>query len=922
MTIRPSHKRRWLVPEVVQTSAMDCGPAVLKCLLEGFGIDADYGRLREACQTDVDGTSIDVLEALAGQLGLEAEQVMVPVNHVLLPEARALPAIVVVRQPNGFTHFVLAWRRHGPLVQVMDPGVGRRWLMGKQLLDDIYVHTQRVSAADWHRYALSDEFRRPLARRLRNLGLGRDAGALIHEAATTTEWDLLAKLDAAVRFTESLVRSGGLKGIRAIRGVLCALLAEADGLKEATGPAIPEVFWSALPAADQANGTQQLLFRGAVLVRVQGRRTGPADSDHEASAGGSRVSSALCPEIAAALAQPPSRPGRALLRHVLDDGSISLVLLLAGLGLAAASTVLEALLLRSTIDIGRYLGLVEQRLAAMGSLLLFAVALLFLEFALGRKLLRLGRVLEGRLRMMFLEKIPRLNDRYFHSRPTSDMAQRSHALQQIRLLPRLAGQFVRTALTLLVTAAALIWIDPRSTPLVAGATAAAIALPWLFIPLLAGLDLRVQTHAGALSRFYLDSLLGLAAVRAHGAEQAVRREHESQLVDWAHAGQRLLRWVLLIEGLQTCAGFGLAGWLLLLHAGRAADVGGMLLLAYWALNLPTLGEEMALLIRQYPMHRNLMLRLLEPLGAVEEHAETAVPDTPGVHKAGADSLTPAPRPLTPAGLQGVAVTFKSVAVHAGGHTILEDVNFHIEAGQHVAIVGASGAGKSTLVALLLGWHRAAKGSVLIDGEALDAPRLDRLRSETVWVDPAVQLWNRSLLENLLYGVRDDDSAVGAALEAADLYDVLQRLPDGLQTALGEGGGLVSGGEGQRVRFGRVLGRSQARLVILDEPFRGLDRDQRRCLLRRARALWRQATLLCITHDIGETRDFERVLVIHSRQLVEDGAPGLLAQQVNTRYHALLEAEEAVHAGLWSSTRWRRLHLAAGQLVQAESGDGK
>ena len=122
---------RWrlFVPEVVQTSAMDCGPAVLKALLEGFGIRASYGRLREACQTDVDGTSIDVLEEVAGRLGLVAEQVMIPVDHLLVAEAAALPAILIVRLPNGLTHFVLVWRRHGPLVQVMDPAVGRRWVI-------------------------------------------------------------------------------------------------------------------------------------------------------------------------------------------------------------------------------------------------------------------------------------------------------------------------------------------------------------------------------------------------------------------------------------------------------------------------------------------------------------------------------------------------------------------------------------------------------------------------------------------------------------------------------------------------------------------------------------------------------------------------------------------------------------------------
>src|SRR5689334_14350480 len=126
--------RRLVVPEVVQTSAMDCGPASLKCLLEGFGIHVSYGRLREACQTDVDGTSIDTMEEAAVQLGLDAEQIMVPWDHVLLPEADVLPAIVVVQLASGVTHFVVVWRRHGAMLQLMDPGTGRRWITCKRFL--------------------------------------------------------------------------------------------------------------------------------------------------------------------------------------------------------------------------------------------------------------------------------------------------------------------------------------------------------------------------------------------------------------------------------------------------------------------------------------------------------------------------------------------------------------------------------------------------------------------------------------------------------------------------------------------------------------------------------------------------------------------------------------------------------------------
>jgi ATP-binding cassette subfamily B protein len=367
--------------------------------------------------------------------------------------------------------------------------------------------------------------------------------------------------------------------------------------------------------------------------------------------------------------------------------------------------------------------------------------------------------------------------------------------------------------------------------------------------------------------------------------------------------------VVAIEGLQAVVGFGLAGWLLLLHAGHASEVGGALLLAYWALNLPVLGGEIASLARQYPLHRNVTLRLLEPLGAPEEapaRAETG----------GAAPVAPGAAPA------GVAIAFESVTVCAAGQTILADIDLALEAGAHVAIVGPSGAGKSSLAGLLLGWHRAASGRILLDGAPLDAGRLARLRTETAWVDPAVQLWNRSLVDNLLYGADEGRATagpwtLGEVLDEADLHDVLRRLPDGLQTILGEGGGLLSGGEGQRVRLGRGLLRPGARLVVLDEPFRGLDRVHRRELLHRARRLWQDATLLCITHDVGETRDFERVLVIESGRVVEDGPPTRLAEQPGSRYRALLEAEEAVRAGLWSGVAWRHLRLEAGQLLNGK-----
>ena len=131
-----SQRKRFLVPEVVQSSGMDCGPAALKAFVEGHGVSVSYGRLREACQTDVDGTAIETLEEIANELGVAVEQVMLPKDLVLLEEAEALPCIAVMRLPNGNTHFAVIWSVVAGIVQVMDPAIGRRWVTRGQLVHE------------------------------------------------------------------------------------------------------------------------------------------------------------------------------------------------------------------------------------------------------------------------------------------------------------------------------------------------------------------------------------------------------------------------------------------------------------------------------------------------------------------------------------------------------------------------------------------------------------------------------------------------------------------------------------------------------------------------------------------------------------------------------------------------------------------
>jgi ABC-type transport system involved in cytochrome bd biosynthesis fused ATPase/permease subunit len=296
-----------------------------------------------------------------------------------------------------------------------------------------------------------------------------------------------------------------------------------------------------------------------------------------------------------------------------------------------------------------------------------------------------------------------------------------------------------------------------------------------------------------------------------------------------------------------------------------------------------------------------------PLGEVGDGESAATGGTP---------------PLGPAGeARGVALVVSGVSVRAGGATLLAEVDLVIGPGEHLAIVGPSGAGKSSLIATLLGWHQPAEGRVLADGCPVGGERLVRLRGQAVWIDPAVQLWHRSLGDNLRFGNEDWDEPPADVLREGEMLDLLARLPGDVRSELGEAGRRLSGGEGQRVRVARGFLRRGVRLALLDEPFRGLDRAQRALLLGRARQRWRDATLLCITHDLRESARFPRVVVLDGGRIVEDGSPARLAGEAGSRYRELLAGEERARRALGGTAGWRRARVVNGRL-RALSGENR
>ena len=298
-----------------------------------------------------------------------------------------------------------------------------------------------------------------------------------------------------------------------------------------------------------------------------------------------------------------------------------------------------------------------------------------------------------------MRKIPRLGDRYFQSRPVSDMAERAHLVHKLRSLPTLAGDILRTALTIVIVAAALVWLDPRGAPLAVALAAAMLLIPLAAQPAVAERDLRMRNHAGALGRFYLDALLGLVAVRTHGAEPALAREHEDRLREWVRAARAALRAALGAEAVQALVGFGLATWLLADHFART--------------RCARRGRR-----RCSPCTGRCRCRCSAtswrctcsrfPRNAASRCAWSSRWARPRNGDDGDPALTRSAA-AAPADGDAVSIHMQDVRVVAAGHQILDVGALAIGPGEHVAIVGASGAGKSSLVGLLLGWHRPAVG---------------------------------------------------------------------------------------------------------------------------------------------------------------------------------------------------------------------
>lgn len=226
--------------------------------------------------------------------------------------------------------------------------------------------------------------------------------------------------------------------------------------------------------------------------------------------------------------------------------------------------------------------------------------------------------------------------------------------------------------------------------------------------------------------------------------------------------------------------------------------------------------------------------------------------------------------------------------------ILNNASFTIPAGQKVAIVGPSGSGKSTILRLIFRFYDINQGRILIDGQDISKVLLESLRKLIGIVPQETPLFNDTILENIRYGRLDaNDEEIYRVINQVQLNKLIDDLPDGVQTIVGERGMMISGGEKQRLAMARLL-LKRAPITFFDEATSALDTHTEQALLKTIRLVFKQQhqTNVSIAHRLRTIADADKIIVLNKGQVVEEGTHWqLLNEQPNSLYAQLWNIQE-------------------------------
>jgi len=374
---------------------------------------------------------------------------------------------------------------------------------------------------------------------------------------------------------------------------------------------------------------------------------------------------------------------------------------------------------------------------------------------------------------------------------------------------------------------------------------------------------KAREAAGELSAHAIDTIQGIAEIVAF--QQAGHRAKDFDNLTNRHIAIRLpffkelTMQKTLLEVLTGWGGLAVVSTGALLTTSGSLDAGLLPLLTILAMSAFLPVSEIAQIGRQ----------LADTMGATRRIY--ALENEPVVID---DGINETPGDLS----SGVCFRNVSFAYPGRSKRILQDLNFEIPAGRTLALVGPSGAGKTSLAQLLMRFWDPEKGSITLNGIELKDFKLEELRSRVALVAQDTYLFNNSLRENILVAKPEaTELELSEAVKLSALSEVIESLPDGLDTMVGERGSSLSGGQRQRVAIARAF-LKDAPFLILDEATSHLDALSEHTVHKSLDLLKTNRTTIIIAHRLSTIRDADRIIVLNEGEMVETGTHNELLQK--------------------------------------------
>lgn len=446
----------------------------------------------------------------------------------------------------------------------------------------------------------------------------------------------------------------------------------------------------------------------------------------------------------------------------------------------------------------------------------------------------------------------------------------SRAMNDIDTLENFYVRAVAPPMIALVVTVGVSSFVGRYHPALAGLLLAALILAGVGLPLLAHLLSRAAGQAAVTRRAQLSA--GLVELIQGASDLAAYGQSESYL-------QRVLAAGSSLSAAQAAIGRvgALVNGLSLLISGLA--VWGVLVVGLPLVGARFDGVSLAVLV----LVVMASFEAVNPLAPAAQHMQSSLAAARRLFELvdAPPAVSPPREAIAPPLCGDVHIRGLSFCYAPGDPPALDDFSLDLPPGRQVALVGPSGAGKSTLFHLLLRFWEFSQGEIWLDGQDIRRYAPDDVRQLLVVISQQTYLFAGSLRQNLLLACpQAAPAALEAAIQGAQLADVVARLPHGLDTWVGERGAHLSGGERQRVALGRALLRlnnQPAGILLLDEPTANLDVENERRFWAALRVAAAGRSLVLITHRLAGLENMDEVIVLRAGRVVERGRQADLVQ---------------------------------------------